>query len=125
MKQSGIYKIYNKANGDFYIGSSIDLVARWKNHKSQLIRGIHHSIHLQRAWNKYGEDSFCFEIIEFCPPLDAITREQYFIDSLSPKYNISPTAGNTLGVKQTEIARKNMSEAKKKMTAATAGFTLA
>jgi len=63
-KICGIYKIENLVNGKVYIGSSIDIYRRWENHKSTLRGNRHHSFMLQRAWNKYKEKDFKFEIIK-------------------------------------------------------------
>lgn len=77
----GIYKIFNKVNDKLYIGSSINIVGRWKKHIYDLNNGIHHNIHLQRAWNKYGEDNFGFKIIELVDGEDnLVEKEQYWIE---------------------------------------------
>ena len=93
-----IYKIVNKENNKFYLGSSNNYKKRWQSHKLNLRKNKHHSIHLQRAWNKYGESSFSFEIIEFILPENQISREQFYLDSLKPYntdigYNICTIAG--------------------------------
>lgn len=110
---SGIYKITNKINGHCYIGSAIDINKRWIGHKKLLKKDKHHSRHLQNAWNKYGSENFIFSVVEYCFPLALIFREQHFIDTVKPEYNLSPTAGNTLGYKHTPEARANMSAAGK------------
>lgn len=51
--KSGVYKITNTINGNFYIGSSIRIRERWYEHKYLLNKGTHHSKHLQNSWNKY------------------------------------------------------------------------
>ena len=79
---TGIYKIKNIVNNKVYIGSAVNLYIRWHNHKSQLNKKKHHSIKLQRAWNKHNELSFVFEIIEECEKEKLIEREQYYIDLL-------------------------------------------
>lgn len=94
---SGIYKITNTVNGKFYIGSAVKLNRRWNVHKSQLRNGKHHSILLQRSWNKYGEDSFAFEVLEAVPPDKLMEVEQKYIDCLQPcnpkvGYNVSEKA---------------------------------
>lgn len=59
-----IYKISNVINGKFYVGSTVDSRKRFWAHRKALRTGNHDCIHLQRAWNKYGEDCFKFEIIQ-------------------------------------------------------------
>lgn len=78
---SGIYKITNTVNGKFYIGSSKNIKRRWLEHKNQLQENRHANDHLQRSWNKYGADCFCFEIIEECEEERLLEREQYYIDT--------------------------------------------
>ena len=46
----GIYKIENKVNGKVYIGQSIDIEKRWKNHISYLNKGIHRNKHLSQSY---------------------------------------------------------------------------
>lgn len=91
--QSGIYIIRNIISGDFYIGSSINIKRRFYEHKTALTNNKHHSIILQRAWNKYGKDSFRFEELELIDNQHIICREQFYLDSLKPVYNICNIAG--------------------------------
>jgi group I intron endonuclease len=116
MKKSGIYAITNKLNGKPYIGSAVDMHRRFGEHKKMLRKGWHHSVKLQHAWNKYGEDSFVFAPLIVCDPRDLIFFEQRFIDrfgSASNGYNVSPTAGNTLGTKFSKETKMKISEAMK------------
>ena len=53
-----IYKIINKENGKFYIGSTIDIKKRKRAHLEQLKNGKHHCFHLQKAYEKYGKEIF-------------------------------------------------------------------
>ena len=53
-----IYKITNRKNGKFYIGSTVDISERRRTHFRQLKKGEHHCFHLQRAYEKYGKDNF-------------------------------------------------------------------
>ena len=97
LKKCGVYKITNKINGKFYIGSSINITDRELRHKSDLSCGTHHSEHLQRAYDKYGKENFKFEILELCNEEDVVKREQYYLDKLKPYdynvgYNISKKA---------------------------------
>jgi group I intron endonuclease len=65
---SGIYKITCLPTGKIYIGSSIHINVRWNIHKHQLRKNTHDNPYLQRAWDKYGENNFKFEIIEISKP---------------------------------------------------------
>lgn len=109
MNFSGIYKIVNTITNKFYIGSAANCYKRWAAHKSYLNNNHHHSQHLQNAWNKYGVENFKFEIIEKCEKENLILREQYFINSLNPEYNICPIAGTSAGRKLTEEHKKKLS----------------
>lgn len=98
-----IYKIINKLNDECYIGSSIDVKKRWNRHKRDLFKGKHHSIILQRAWDKYGENNFEFIILEETEKL--IDRENYYLLLLEPVYNICRSAYSTTGREYKEETR--------------------
>jgi group I intron endonuclease len=83
----GIYRIKNLVNDKCYYGSSKNIEKRWRIHKNHLNGGKHHNIPLQRAWNKYGENNFSFEVIEECNETILLEREQHYLD-LNPEYNI-------------------------------------
>lgn len=98
---SGIYAIQCQTNDRKYIGSSINTWKRWIRHRSDLRRGVHHSLHLQRAWDKYGEDFFEFVVLEECPIEQLLEREQHYLDLYSDKYNCVLVAGSCLGYRHT------------------------
>lgn len=79
-KVSGIYKIINITNNKYYIGSSYDIYYRWRKHKEKLNKNKHHSIKLQRSWNRDGKDSFKFIIIEKCDRSLLIEKEQNYLN---------------------------------------------
>jgi group I intron endonuclease len=60
----GIYKIINIKNNKFYVGSAVNFSRRKTRHFSELRTNKHNNKHLQAAWNKYGEVSFIFAIVE-------------------------------------------------------------
>lgn len=66
IKESGVYQIRNIINNKRYIGSAVNFRARWNAHRRCLRKGIRPNTYLQRAWNKYGEENFVFEILEKC-----------------------------------------------------------
>lgn len=97
-----IYKIKNLLNGDFYIGSTQNLVKRYYTHLYDMRKNRNTCVKLVRAVNKYGEENFSFEIIEKCNIDNILICEQHYLDTLTPKYNISRKAGSNLGIKRSE-----------------------
>lgn len=80
----GIYRIINCKNKKCYVGSSINIEARWKQHIWLLKNKIHHSRGLQNAWNKYGKSEFSFEILEELENSSKLQeKEQKWIDRLN------------------------------------------
>lgn len=79
---SGIYKIICRTNDKFYIGSSINIDRRLKDHKRSLCENKHRNKYLQDSWNKYGEKNFKYEIIETVYGVQQLLiREKWWIDS--------------------------------------------
>ena len=79
----GIYVWVCAINGKVYVGSAKNVAKRRTEHLRMLRAGNHHSIHLQRAWNTYGSETFEFEVLE--PVEDEIwlrARETAWIASL-------------------------------------------
>ena len=124
MKSKGVYRIVNNINGKLYIGSTGSkggFKKRWSYHLTDLRQNKHHSRHLQKAWNKYGEKSFVFEILEKIEDFTKeilLIREQHYLDlyksyDVNLGYNICKIAGSSLGVKKTPEQIKQMSELKK------------
>lgn len=89
-----VYEIVNTANKKRYIGSTMDFHQRCNRHRNDLIKGTHHCKYLQRAWNKYGESCFEFNIIETFPDIDSCREaEQELLDTLYDSiYNTSKVA---------------------------------
>lgn len=89
-----IYMLYNKINGKRYIGSTSDLFKRIVRHFRELNKNCHHSIYLQRAWNKYLPESFDYCVLEFifCKD-DLLPQEEKWINFICPEYNIGSIGG--------------------------------
>ena len=67
MKISGIYKIQSLIKPErIYIGSGCDLKRRRNYHWNDLRKNKHHSILLQRHYNKYGESDLSFSVLLGC-----------------------------------------------------------
>lgn len=98
---SGVYIITNQVSGNIYVGSSRKMRSRFYDHRKALKAGTHHTIALQRAWNKYGPDVFTFEFALFCSAENCLFYEQTLMDNLQPKYNSARVAGSSLGIKRT------------------------
>ena len=110
----GVYMIRNKVNGKYYVGSSIDIKSRWKQHIKALDSNTHNNLHLQNAWNKYGKANFEFLILEEDNLQDLRNRETYYIKKLNcveKGYNLIDNANFGLGVKASPQVRKKISEA--------------
>lgn len=101
--RTGVYCILNRETGKRYVGSAArSFAGRWKLHRQQLRKNRHHSCHLQRAWSKYGEAAFEFQVLHRCAPASCLAAEQVWMNALraaDPRFgfNISPTAGSRLG----------------------------
>src|SRR5258706_10432113 len=113
---SGIYCIENKTDTKKYIGQAQDIGRRYKRHMRELRKNKSNNKHLQRAWNKYGEENFIFYIIEECDIESLDKKEIYYIKKLKSHssengYNIS-WGGNApmRGVFVTDEHRKHLSE---------------
>lgn len=107
-----VYAIRNLVNGKRYIGSTAAMKGRKAKHLADLRAKRHHSSILQHAYDKYGEQSFVFEVIETVAEVtNLLTREQAYLDECKPEYNISPNANEKtrLGMKATSEHSAHMS----------------
>src|SRR5437016_10547657 len=50
----GVYAIINQRTQHFYVGSSVDLLKRKREHFRTLKADEHRNLYLQRAYNHYG-----------------------------------------------------------------------
>ncbi len=79
----GIYEIINLLDGKAtaYVGSSNNILKRWRQHRYTLSKNTHRNQHLQRAWSKYGAEAFTFSLIEELDNENGLLiREQYWLD---------------------------------------------
>lgn len=117
---AGIYAIENIENGKLYIGSGVSILGRWDAHKCLLRKQKHWNKHLQNAWNKDGEKKFKFQVIQVIEDVLFLeVMEQKWIDltrcyDREVGYNLSPTAGNTMGFKMPAHVGKAVAEANRK-----------
>lgn len=112
----GIYCIENLVNHKKYVGQSIDIHNRWKDHKRELNGNRHRNEYLQRAWNKYEENNFHFYILEECDISLLNEREIYYIDlfdCLNNKHGYNLEFGGNANKVISSETREKMSESAK------------
>jgi group I intron endonuclease len=84
------------------VGSAKNLTNRLSNYFSRIFlkRTILKSkSRINNSLLKYGYNNFSLDILEYCESSVLIKREQYYLDTLKPKYNILKIAGSSLGYK--------------------------
>ena len=115
----GIYKITNTKTGKIYIGSSINVDYRIKQHFKCLRGNYHRNSHLQLSFNKYKEISFVWNLICECDKNELLKKETEYIlkyKSFDRKigYNILINAEHSrLGVKHSQETKNKISEKQK------------
>jgi group I intron endonuclease len=109
--QAGIYIIRNQVSGKAYVGQSIELNQRVRDHLRELRKGTHFNKHLQSAWNQDGEDAFKFEILEFCDQEQLDDREIKHIAQIEPTKRYNKTSGGQENFSHTEEVKRRIGEA--------------
>lgn len=109
----GIYAIINLITSDMYIGSAVKGRMRNRFHK-HLFGGTGSTI-VHAAVLKYGLSNFRFVVLESVNSENGLDdnnlllmREDHYLSTLKPIYNIAPKAGNTLGVTHTDRTKQKM-----------------
>lgn len=115
--KSGIYCIQNIVNNKVYIGKSINIYRRIKNHIGSLNMNFrkHENEYLINSWNKYGRKNFKYFVLEYLEINEKLLeeRELYWIkqyDSLNrlKGYNLRTDINSKCIV--SERTRKKCSE---------------
>lgn len=108
INKCGTYRITNLTSSKLYIRSSNNLGSRFRAYfnPNQLKRA---NMYIYNAMLKHGYSNFSLDILEYCEPNALIKREQYYIDTLEPEYNILKIAGSTLGRVHSISTRKKIS----------------
>jgi len=111
LNKSGVYALICMITNKQYIGSSVKLGARFLDYMQPAYLGRRPNSPLIKAILKYGYINFCFAVLETCKPSEVLEREQYWLDLIHPEYNLSPTAGSTLGIYLSEETKAKLSAA--------------
>lgn len=96
----GIYAIWRIGTAECYVGHSIDLAKREREHWNDLKSDRHRSSRLQNSFNKYGLDAFVFQILEdgLSPTGDHLeAAERRWMDILMPCFNSHKVMGSKIG----------------------------
>ena len=74
-----IYKISNNLNNKVYIGSSIDVERRWRQHKEASIneKDYHYNYPLMVAFREFGIANFTFEVVDTLPDYQAMIQAEH------------------------------------------------
>lgn len=112
-----IYGIRHVVSGRIYVGSAVNVRLRWSVHRYALRKGTHPNRMLQYSWNKHGEATFVFCVLErVSDPSRLCEREDFWIQSFRATerahgFNIRPKATNNLGLRHSTETRAKMSAA--------------
>lgn len=90
---SGVYRII--VDGKSYVGSSVDVYRRWKQHKRTLEAGTNDNSKMQKAYDLTHQIKF--ELLEELYDVDAETlvdRENYYIAKYKAEFNINKASIN-------------------------------
>jgi len=110
----GIYMITNKKTNEFYIGQSKNLYNRFLNYFNLAYLKRSPNSRIGRAILKYGYSKFSLTILEYCDKTDLTAREQYYLDTLNPVYNIMKIAGGySVDFTHTEETKSHLSKSLK------------
>lgn len=116
----GIYKITNLENNKIYIGQSINIEERWKDHRTDYLRS---DVLLYRAMRKYGIENFKFEVLEECAVEELDEREIFYINKYnsyicspnSQGYNMTLGGGGVRGLTLKEESKEKISNTLKEL----------
>ena len=136
--KSGVYQIRNIVNNTFYIGSSKNIDMRWREHVNCLKANRHGNSRLQRVWNKYGPETFVFEVIKECDEKYILQEEQMLLnqfwddenclniakDAQRPRAGIKRSPESIQKQREKLIGRKLSEEHKEKLRIAGIGRKL-
>lgn len=110
--KSGVYRFTNLTNNKTYVGCAVNLKARLYQYFR--VKDLLHAkcMPICSAILKYKLNNFKLEILEYCNKEDCLRKENYYIDSLKPEYNILTGGFSRLGTKHTIEAKAKIRAAR-------------
>lgn len=110
--KAGVYILYNNSNDSYYVGSSSNIARRMSSYFSfaYLNHPKNKNMIICKALLKYDYKPFSLMVVEYCSVSELQAREQYWIDTLNPNYNVLKHAFSSQGYKHTSESLKLMSQ---------------
>lgn len=93
----GVYKITDQLTREAYIGQSLNIKTRWRDHMKCGVgaTSASSSNQLYAAMRRDGIENFSFELLDECPKEDLYAKEKYFIELYqTDKVGLNSTRGN-------------------------------
>ncbi len=85
---AGVYLIKSLTTGDSYIGASVCMYSRWKQHLSELKRKKHFSHKLQELYDANGKSNLVFGVIKVVDSVENLkVNERRYIARMKPTLN--------------------------------------
>jgi len=117
MCKSGVYQIILREDGRSYIGSAVDILARWQAHKNNALNEkLKVKQVVSRALRKHGLENFDWKVLEYCSKETLIEREQHYLDTIRPfadegnGFNVRKIAKSNKGIIRSVEAREKQSK---------------
>jgi group I intron endonuclease len=120
-KKAGVYLWLHLESGKKYVGSASNLSKRLSYYFSKANIARNKKSRIYNALLHYGYSSFSLTILEFIDITNLskseakkliLEREQFYLNSLSPEYNILKTAGSLLGFNHSDDSLVKFKKAK-------------
>lgn len=110
--KTGVYCLFNKINGNIYIGSSINLQVRLRNYLNTTFLKNKKNINMPitQALLKYGVDNFAVLIVEYVNVDNLTIQETYYITKFLAYYNVLKQGYSSIGFKHTEETKILLSD---------------
>lgn len=113
----GVYYIHCIPNDKYYVGYSSNLRQRYEQHTRELRKNQHKNLHLQNAFNRFGEDAFLFSIIAYCDTTETASfLEKQIIedyDLLNREYGFNMQQSDEFKESISQTRKINMEDYKK------------